>query len=291
MPSNGPEEEGVPAALRHVERRELPADQRDLLAAFGRFLRSMTELTLPAGGRVNDGPAAFLLYAMWLREIQLGRAVQELCIDGFAQEAQMLARAMIGCALDVMLICEKDSDRRALLYVLFQKKVRRERSKALVRNGHLSKERAAELEARDLEIDQRSLAAHAAAGTRPAPRLGNVRTTWSGISARQAARRFNRMGWYDLFYSPFSDTAHVNVAAIDKEVAAMVSGDVYVGGRFEDPWLVVMAAAEAVSGAADTIGTFHQLDNATARATADQEIERALGEHARRRRQTGGSSS
>lgn len=250
----------------------------------------MTELTLPAGGRVNDGPAAFLLYAMWLREIQLGRAAQELCIDGFAQEAQMPARAMIGCALDVMLICEKDSDRWALLYALFQKKVRRERSKALVRYGHLAKERAAKLEERDQEIDQRSLVAHAAAGTRPAARLGKVRNTWSGLSAREAARRFNRMGWYDLFYSPFSDTAHVNVAAIDKEVAAMVRGDVYLGGRFDDPWLVVMAAAEAVSGAAETIATFHQFDSATARAAADHEMERALGEYAGHRREAATSS-
>jgi len=119
---------------------------------------------------------------MWLREIQLGRAVQKLCIDGFAQEAQMLARAMIGCALDMMLICEKDADRRALLYALFQMKVRGERSKALVRYGHLSKERAAELEQREQEIGRQSLAAPAAAGTRPASRLGKVRSTWSGLS-------------------------------------------------------------------------------------------------------------
>ncbi len=141
-------------AIRGVARRELPDDQRQLLAAFGRFLRSMTEMIAPAGARVGNGPAAFLLYAMWLRQIQLGRALQELCIDGFAQEAQMLSRAIVGAALDVMLICENDADRRALLYAMFQKKVRRERSKALVRHGHLSKVAAVELERREQEIDK-----------------------------------------------------------------------------------------------------------------------------------------
>lgn len=132
----------------------------------------MTEAMAPAGTRAGDGPAAFLLYAMWLRQIQLGRAVQELCIHGFAQEAQMLSRAVVGAALDMMLICEQDVDRRVLLYAMFQKKVRRERSKALVRHGHLSRQAALELEQIEQEIDRQALSAHALAGTRPAPRLG-----------------------------------------------------------------------------------------------------------------------
>ena len=93
------------------------------------------------------------------------------------------------------------------------------------------------------------------------------------------------MGWYDLFYSPFSDTAHVNVAAIDEEVAAMGRGGVCLGGRFEDPWLVVMAAAEAVSAAAETIASFNQIDNASARAEADRQMQSALERHAMARRQ------
>lgn len=263
-------------AIRGVGRLELPANHRDLLSAFGRFLRSMTEAIMPAGSRVGDGPAAFLLYAMWLRQIQLGRAVQELCIDGFAQEARMLSRAMVGAALDMMLICEQDVDRRALLYATFQKKVRRERSKALVRHGHLSRQRAIELEQREHEIDTKALAAHAQAGTRPASRLGKVRTTWCGLSTASLARRFNRRVWYDLFYSPFSDTAHVNAAAIDKEVAAIVRGDVYLGGRFEEPWLVILAAYEAISGAAEQLDALHSLGVQKVREEADSAIRGAL---------------
>lgn len=69
--------------MREVGRATLPEDRRELLAVYGRFLRSMTDLIAPAGGRVKQGPAALLLYAMWLRLVQLGRAVQEVCIDGF----------------------------------------------------------------------------------------------------------------------------------------------------------------------------------------------------------------
>lgn len=271
-------------AIRGVVRRELPDSQRELLAAFGRFLRSMTEIITAGGARVGNGPAAFLLYAMWLRQIQLGRAVQELCIDGFAQEAQVLSRAIVGAALDVMLICERDADQRALLYAIFQKKVRRARSKALVRHGHLSKEAAIELERREQEIDKAALAAHAQAGTRPSPRLGRVRTTWSGMSVASLARRFKRRGWYDLFYSPFSDTAHVNAVAIDKEISAIVRGDVFLGGRFEEPWLVILAASEAVSGTAEQLDNFHSLGVRTARDDADAAMRQALEAFLRSRR-------
>jgi len=271
-------------AIRGVARRGLPDDQRQLLAAFGRFLRSMTEIIAPAGASVGNGPAAFLLYAMWLRQIQLGRALQELCIDGFAQEAQMLSRAIVGAALDVILICERDADRRALLYAVFQKRVRRERSKALVRQGHLSKEAALELERREQEIDKAALAAHAQAGTRPAARLGKVRTTWSGRSAANLARRFNRRGWYDLFYSPFSDTAHVNAAAIDKEVSAIVRGDVYLGGRFEEPWLVILAASEAISGAAERLDHIHLLGIENERKEIDLAMRHTLEDYVRSRK-------
>jgi hypothetical protein len=277
-------------SVRGVGRLALPDDQRELLAAFGRFLRAMTELITPAGGRVSNGPAPFLLYAMWLRQIQLGRAVQELCIDGFAQEAQMLARAIVGAALDIMLICEQDPDPRALLYASFQKKVRRERSKALIRHGHLSKETATELEHREQEVDKKALAAHAATGMRPSARLGKVRTTWSGLSTASLARRFKRRGWYDLFYSPFSDTAHVNAAAIDKEVAAIARGDVYLGGRFEEPWLVVLAASEAISGAAEQLDTIHSLAARGARDQVDAAMRGALESYLRSRKQVGHES-
>ncbi len=251
----------------------------------------MTEAMAPAGTRVADGPAAFLLYAMWLRQIQLGRGVQELCIDGFAQEAQMLSRAIVGAALDMMLICEQDVDRRALLYAMFQKKVRRERSKALVRHGHLSKEAAQKLEQAEQEIDRQALAAHALAGTRPAPRLGKVRTTWSGLSTASLARRFNHRGWYDLFYSPFSDTAHVNAVAIDKEVAAIVRGDVYLGGRFEEPWLVILAASEAISGAAQRLDALHSLGAQKVREEADSAMRTALEAYLVSRRQKAGPTT
>src|SRR5258708_4728065 len=123
--------------VRDEPRMPLPEEQQKLLRAYGRFLRSMTELTQPANLHRGDGPAAFVLYVMWLREVQLGRAVQEICINGFAQEAQMVARAMIGEALDVMFISQADSDRRALLYASYARTVQRKRAKALVLHGHL----------------------------------------------------------------------------------------------------------------------------------------------------------
>ena len=94
------------------------------------------------------------------------------------------------------------------------------------------------------------------------------------------ATRFNKEGWYDLFYSPFSDAAHVNAAAVDREISAISHGEIHLGGRFEDPWLVVTAACEAVSHVAQSLDIFYKLDNRTARDAVDAAMMQSLGSHA-----------
>jgi len=267
-------------ALQGIRRRRLPDNHRALLTSYGQYLSKLAELTVPASRHVADGPGLFVLYAMFVHLVQLARAVQELCIDGYAIEAQMLGRAMVGQVLDMLLIAEKDSDRRSLLFALFQKRVRRERAMALVRYGHVTKERMAELESEQLRIEKEALEKHAKVGTKPAARLGKSRNSWSGLSTRVLSRRFDRPGWYDLFYSPFSDVAHANAAAVADDVALIARGEVVLGGRFADPWLVVVAASEAMSAASEAIDTIFKLRNRTARDTEDERMKAALVGHA-----------
>lgn len=81
--------------MREISRQQLPEHQRALLAALGTFLRGHTEGTMPASQHLGAGPAALLLYAMFLHIVQLGRALQELCIVGNAIAARLIARAMV----------------------------------------------------------------------------------------------------------------------------------------------------------------------------------------------------
>jgi hypothetical protein len=272
--------------MQSVPRRSLPEAQRELLAAFGRFLRANSEAILPASSQISRGPAAFLLYAIFIRLVQLGRALQELCVEGHAGDAQVLSGAMISAALDILLICEDEPDRRALLFALFQKRVRVRRSSAMVRHGHLTQQRADQLEAEQEAIDRQSLAGHAAGGTVPAEPLGNSTLNWSGLSDSAVARRLGRDRWYDLYYSPFSDAAHVNAAAIDKEIAQLVRGEVWIGGRFDSPWLVAMAAWEALGTVASALDAYFGLGANKALAEASSVMKTELHVYARRERET-----
>jgi hypothetical protein len=258
-----------------VPRQQLPENQRAFLAAFGRFLKGHFEATLPAAERRDDGPAAFLLYAMFIHTIKLGRALQELCTEGHAIEARLIARAMVSATLGILLIAEQDSDSRALLFASFQEKIRKQRAGALVKHGHLSQQRADELEAEQSAEDVKALDAHAAAGTSPAARLGN-KPTWSGLSDYALAQRFHKSGWYDLFYGPMSDHTHVNAAAIEKEFSELLAGNVTIGGTFENPFLVIVAACETVSHASEALDQFFSIGSAATRATLDQEMKRAI---------------
>ena len=87
--------------MKDKPRAELPADQRELLRAFGQFLRGHGDAAVDAAPYLDQGPGAFVLYVLFLRVLQLGRTVQELCIVGHSLEAQLIARAMVSASLSI----------------------------------------------------------------------------------------------------------------------------------------------------------------------------------------------
>ncbi len=265
--------------MKDKPRTELPADQRELLRAFGQFLRGHGNAAAGAATHLNQGPGAFVLYALFLRVLQLGRTVQELGIVGHSLEAQLIARPMVSAALSMLLIAEADSDARAMLFAQFQRKLRRLRSAALVKHGHLGQKRAEELEAAEVALEEQALAAHAAAGTRPADPLGKSTLTWSGLSDHALAQRFKKPGWYDLFYGPMSDQSHVNAAAIGVEISSILQGDVTIGGRFDSPFLPLLAACETASQASEVIDRYFSLGSSDWRSALDDEMTAAINVH------------
>ncbi len=274
--------------MQEVPRMTLPEDQRELLAAFGRFLRGHMETMSAASGQLGDGPAAFLLYAMFVHQIQLGRALQEICIGGHAQEGQMIARALVGGALDILLVAEADSHSRALLYVTYESRVRQERARVLVKHGHMTQQDADAREAKAVAEETAKSAAHAAAGQTPAAKLGRW-PTWSGLTDQGLATRFNKEGWYDLFYSPFSDTAHTNVAAIADEIVQISQGNITIGGRFDNPWLVVVTATETISHSSEALDRFFGLGKVADLEAIDKDMLTGLGKSAAAARRRAGT--
>lgn len=127
-----------------------------------------------------------------------------------------------------------------------------------------------------MALEEQALAEHAAAGTRPSGPLGKSRLTWSGLSDHALAEQFNKPGWYDLFYGPMSDQSHVKAAAIGVELSSILQGDVTIGGRFDSPFLALLAACETATHASEVIDKYFSLGSSGTRSALDDEMKGAI---------------
>lgn len=75
-----------------------------------------------------------------------------------------------------------------------------------------------------------------------------------------------------------SPQSHVNAAAIDKEISELLAGNVTIGGTFDNPFLVVIAACETVSHSSEALDQFFSIGSAASRATLDQDMLQAIAD-------------
>ena len=245
--------------MKVVPRADLPGEQRDLLAALGQYLHAIATLLPRVSEHVKEGPAATVLYALFVRTLQLGRALQDLCIAGYGDESRLIGRAMVSAGLTSLLIAERDCDSKALLYAFQQRETRRKRGAALVRYGFMDRSALEEDDAKQTRLEDETLAKHEAAGTRVAAKLGD-RPTWSGLTDRQVAEQLNKLHWYDLLYGPASDITHVSIVSMETELDALSSGNIHVGPRFTTPFIAVFNAGQVVSGVSRRLSEYFKLD-------------------------------
>lgn len=245
--------------VKVVPRAALPGEPRDLLAALGQYLRVIATLLPRVSEHVKDGPAATVLYALFVRTLQLGRALQDLCIAGYADESRLVGRAMVSAGLTALFIAEKDCDSRALLYAFQQRETRRKRGTALVRHGFMKQSVFEEDDAKQTALEDETLAKYEAAGTHIAAKLGD-RPTWSGLTDRQMAEQLNKPHWYDLLYGPASDITHVSIVSMEAEFDALSSGNIHIGPRFTTPFIAVFTAGQVMSGVSRRMSDYFGLD-------------------------------
>ena len=261
--------------MKVVPRADLPGEQRDLLAALGQYLHVIATLLPRVSEHVKEGPAATVLYMLFVRTLQLSRALQDLCIAGYADESRLLGRAMVSAGLTALFIAENDCDSRALLYAFQQRETRRKRGTALVRHGLMKQSVFDEDDAKQTQLEDETLAKHEAAGTRVAARLGD-RPTWSGMTDRQVAERLNKLHWYDLLYGPASDITHVSIVSLETELEALSSGNIHIGPRFTTPFIAVFNAGQVVSGVSRRLSDYFRLEAKDLIDGADANLKAAI---------------
>jgi hypothetical protein len=261
--------------MKVVPRADLPGEQRDLLAALGQYLHAIATLSPRVSKHVKEGPAATVLYVLFARTLQLGRALQDLCIAVYEDESRLLGRAMVSAGLTALLIAEKDCDSRALLYACQQREIRRKRGTALVRQRLMEQSVLEVDDAKQTKLEDETLAKHEAAGTRVAAKLGD-RPTWSGLTDRQVAEQLNKLHWYDLLYGPASDITHVNIVSMETELDALSSGNIYIGPRFTTPFIAEFNAGQVVSGVSRRLSDYFELDAKDLIDGADANLKSAI---------------
>jgi hypothetical protein len=134
-----------------------------MVAAADTFLRAM-DATLSSGG-VKPGPLRVdVPYALYVRMMQLARAISFLSANGYGEEAKPVARAILSTSIAIKVIVgddlrntppvqdrppvdfEKISDGRALAYLSHHTFIRRRLNQARLRRGWVDKQRVEEVD-------------------------------------------------------------------------------------------------------------------------------------------------
>lgn len=240
---------------------EFPIDQSNLLDAFELFLQGAVGLAAEAGRKPRRSPGPFIIFAIFVRLVQLARSIQAMARSGYANEAQPHARAMVNAAVNLIFIAEADSDARGLLFAFFSQKRRARRAESLVKQGFLNRKAAEVLEAAEIKKDEEALKHQEESGVKPAAKLGSA-NTWTGLSDQDLMKRVGRSDWYDIYYVPFSDAVHANIVGVQQEIIQLSRGEVSYGPRYPGRvlLLVVMGAADALSEALLNLSKYFSLN-------------------------------
>lgn len=194
-------------------------------------------------------------FALFLHILQLGRALQLLCEEGYADSGGPLVRSMVNTAVNMLAICRKDSEALALQYLAFSIVRRRKYTDNFIKNGLLTLEALGDYEEKAAERERDLLAKYAKAGVEPR-RLGGDNRTWLGLNDADLFKYVDATPWYEVHYAPLSDDVHANVSAIAPELRGMDAGAVTTGPRWTDPLLLLSASVDVVGHATEELAKY-----------------------------------
>ncbi len=181
------------------------------------------------------------------RAIQLQRAVHDAAASGYADdELTPVARAMLSSLVTLAYIgrgrSSREREARALAWTLRQMKSQERLYEYLWRSRRMRK--------RDIDViahDNRAgyaamVAAAAAAGVTPAPKVGK-RDTWTGLSDVELFRRTGYLKFYREYYAPWSDESHAGPTTLNPFLEQGRKGSFEIGPRHLNPWFILFGTA------------------------------------------------
>jgi hypothetical protein len=267
-----------------VAAQPCPPEQDKLIRASASFTKAVYEISHPAGPIARISTAENIIYAIFLRLLQMSRSIQSACAEGYAHEQQGLVRSMVSAASDLIYIAgQPNPPSWAMLYAAYSIERRKKIGKGYLKVGIMNQEM---FDLWDKDQDQKEQKAFADAkgeGIVPAEKhktkKGYSAPTWSGFSDADLIGIAGRK-WYASYYVPFSDFAHANVMTMEGELAQLKAGAVEIGPRFPARILdyVVTGMADTTSAGIETIDRHFHIGKAEKIAAHEKAMRAAIGE-------------
>lgn len=261
--------------------REVPDDQRVLLAAHDRLLREIYAFYAAATPPL-ESISQKMTYALFARLIQQARALHVLIRTGYADEGQSVGGALVNTAVTMVAIIDADSDSRALQYLTHSQFLRRRQLDGYIERGVLPEGDANTWDAGVREKEAEILASYHEHGVDPKP-VADERPrddTWHGLSERGLFDKMNAMYWYDMFYRAFSEEVHAAVSSVAPALRTLQTDmRARVGPAFDDPWRVVMASGDCLVQCAAQLNDFLGWDRRSDLEPIKKRIEDAVNAH------------
>jgi hypothetical protein len=227
-------------------------EYRRLVAAHDTYLRGVAGIVIPAASP-SGSIGRWVPYALYHHLIQLGRALHDLVVLGYSDEALPIGRAMLSASVyGIFLITSDNPDGWALRYWFQladqeQRMLRREQRIARFDPDRL----AGKLARASNDRDGLMAAAQEAGITLPDKLVPEderkPRDTWTGLTDKGLFKHLNLADWHETEYDYLSTAIHVQpITLLPIRDELLESKKPVLGPHFRVPLAAITASVNAI---------------------------------------------
>jgi Family of unknown function (DUF5677) len=223
-----------------------------LVAAHDRYIRGVARVVIPAANPAGS-IGRWVPYALYHHLIQLSRALHDLVVLGYSDEALPSGRAMLSAAVySIFLVTSDNPDGWALRYWL---QLTNQEQRMLLREQRISRfdpERVAGKLARTSTDHDGAIAAARAEGIDLPDKLipdgeKKPRDTWTGLTDKGLFKHLNLADWHETEYDYLSTAIHVQPVALLPIRDDLIAGKKPVlGPHFRAPLPALTASVNSI---------------------------------------------
>jgi len=242
-------------------------EYRRLVAAHDRYIRGVAGVVIPAANP-SGSMGRWVPYALYHHLIQLGRALHDLVVLGYSDEALPIGRAMLSASVySIFLVTSNNPDGWALRYWL---QLANQERRMLLREERIARfdpERVAGKLTRASTAHDGLIDAARAEGIDLPDKLipegeKKPRDTWTGLTDKGLFKHLNLADWHETEYDYLSTAIHVQPVALLPIRDDLIGGKKPVlGPHFRVPLAAVVASVNSIKFATLAMLTHYRLED------------------------------